>query len=73
MMHLDWDRLVCLVGLLDVDLGGYYVGLVVQVDADLVVCLVYLDVVAYLALDAYIKKMMNLVIKWGLTKDWLKK
>lgn len=51
VMHLDCDRLVCLVGLLGVDLAGCYVGLAVQVDADLVVCLAYLDVAAYLAID----------------------
>lgn len=47
VVHLDCDRLVCLVDQ-DVDPGDCYAGLVVLVDADLVACLACLDVVAYL-------------------------
>lgn len=63
VIHLDCDRLVYLVGLLGADLGGCYVGLVVQVDADLVVCLAYLDVVAYLAIDINRDKRIYYIVK----------
>lgn len=45
--HSGCDQLVCLVDL-DADFGGCFVGLVVRVDVDLVVCLAFLGVVAYL-------------------------